>query len=70
MELQLERYSLNKGLQLFTNIVTSREFLSFKTTLSSEILLDLRVIFPKQLESPHLDVCRRSYGKNMKTAQS
>ena len=36
-ELQLERYPLNKGLQLFANIVISRVFLSFQTTLSSEI---------------------------------
>ena len=33
----MERYPLNKGLQLFVNIVTSKEFLSFQTTLSSEI---------------------------------
>ena len=28
------------------------------------------VIFPDQLESPNLDVCRRIYGQNMITAQS
>ena len=35
-ELQLERYPLNEGLQLFINIVIFRAFLSFQTTLSSE----------------------------------
>ena len=70
----MERYSLNKELQLFVNAVTSRAFLSFQMTLSSECpfikVLDLWVIFPEQLESPHLDVCRRSYGRNTKTAKS
>ena len=28
------------------------------------------VIFPDQLESPNLDVCRRIYGQNMITAES
>ena len=69
----MERYPLNKGLQLFVNIVNSRAFLSFQMTLSSESpfmkVLDLQVIFPEKLESPHLNVCRRSYGWITKTAQ-
>ena len=63
-----------KGLQLFVNIVTSRVFLSFQTTLSSESpfmkVLDVWVIFPGQLKLPHLDIYRRIYGQNTKTTQS
>ena len=70
----MERYPLNKGLQLFVNIVTSRVFLLFQMTLSLEYpfikVLDLWVIFLEQLESPHLNVFRRSYSQNTKTTQS
>ena len=68
----METYPLNKGFQFFVNTVTFRAFSSFQMTLSSKSpftkVLDL--IFLGQLESPHLDVCRRSYGQNTKTAQS
>ena len=43
----MERYPVNKGLQLFANTVIFRIFLSFQMTLSSERpsmkVLDLRV---------------------------
>ena len=70
----MERYPLNKGLQLFVSAVIFRIFSSFHMTLSSKQsfikVVDLWVIFLYQFESPHLDVCRRSYGQNTKTAQS
>ena len=58
----------------FTDIVTSRAFSYIEMTSTVEGALFKfvypSVIFPDQLESPNLDVCRRIYGQNMITAQS
>ena len=43
-------------------------------TLTLEVsfikVVDPSVIFPDQLESPNLDICRQSYGQNTITTQS
>ena len=58
----------------FADAVTSRAISSIKTTLSLNCsfikLLDLWVIFPEQLESSNVDICRRSYDQNAKTVQN
>ena len=69
----MERHHLTLKVTSFANIMTSRENLSIQMTLilkySPIKILDLWVIFPKQLESSNMNVCRRNYDQNTKTAQ-